>query len=148
MILEGGVLFRIQHFKQCSRRITAEVHAHFVDFIEQENRINRSSLLDHLNNLPGKCADIRPAMAANLRLITNTAQSQPHKLAACSAGDGHPERSLTDARRSDEAEDRTFRFLDELPNGEKLENAVFNFLESVMILIQNLFGNFDIADLA
>src|SRR5262249_8932509 len=105
MILEGGVLFRIQHFKQCSRRITSEVHAHFVDFIEQENRINGPSLLDHLNDLPRKCADVCAAMAANLGLISDAAQSQPHKLTAGSAGDRHPERSLTDARRSHETED-------------------------------------------
>src|SRR5262249_24185567 len=117
VILEGEVLFRIQHFKQCSRRITAKIHAHFVDFVEQENRIDRTGLLDHLNDLTRKCADICPAMATYLRLISDTAQSQPHQLSSGCSSDPHAERRLTDSRRSDEAEDRTFRFLDELANG-------------------------------
>ena len=44
MIHKHVVLFRIEHFEQRRRRIAAEIHAHFVHFIQHENRIARSRL--------------------------------------------------------------------------------------------------------
>ncbi len=43
VIVEGGVLLRIQHFQQRRRRIAAIVGAQLVDLVQQEERIGRSS---------------------------------------------------------------------------------------------------------
>jgi hypothetical protein len=37
VVLEGGVLLRVQHFKQRRGRIAAEVRGHLVHFVQQED---------------------------------------------------------------------------------------------------------------
>ena len=38
VVIEGKILLGIQHFEQCGRRISSEVHTHLVDFIQAEDR--------------------------------------------------------------------------------------------------------------
>src|SRR5688572_2416507 len=73
VILERVVLFRIEHFEQGSTWVAAEVRAKFVDFVEQQHRINRAGLLHHLDDLTGQSADVRATMSANLSFITHAA---------------------------------------------------------------------------
>ena len=41
VIEERVVLLGIEHFEQRRRRVAAEVHRHLVDFVEQEDRVER-----------------------------------------------------------------------------------------------------------
>src|ERR1051326_8351059 len=102
MVLERGVLLRIEHLEQCSGRITAKIHAHLVDFIEQEYRIQRSGLFDHLNDLARQCPDIRSPVTADLRFIANSAKRQPDEFAARRTRNGHTERRFSNSRRPNE----------------------------------------------
>src|SRR4029077_6672288 len=111
----------------------AEIHGHFVDFVQDEHRINGSRLLHHLDNLAGESADISAAMAANLGLIANPAKRDAHELATSCAADGHRKRSLADSRRPDETEDRAARILDQLAHRKVLQNALFDLFQPVMI---------------
>ncbi|HEY6386936.1 MAG TPA: hypothetical protein VIX91_14765, partial [Candidatus Acidoferrum sp.] len=52
----GPTKQRIEHFEQRGGRIAAEVHRHFVDFVEHEDRILGAGLLHHLDDLAGKSA--------------------------------------------------------------------------------------------
>ncbi len=74
-------------------------------------------------------------MATNLRLISNAAQGDAHKLTARGAADGHGQRSLAHAGRTDQTENRPARILDQLANGEIFENALFDLLQTVMIFL-------------
>jgi len=38
VIDEHEILFGIEHFEQCGRWVTAEVHRHLVDFIQHKDR--------------------------------------------------------------------------------------------------------------
>ena len=89
MIRESMIEFGIQHFHERRRRIAAEIHGHFVHFVENKHRIYGPGLLHHLNDLPRKSADIGAAMAANLGLISNSTQGDAHELTARSPADGH-----------------------------------------------------------
>ena len=79
-------------------------------------------------------------MAADFSLIAHAAERHADELAAGGFGDRHAERSLADARRSDEAEDRPFGILYELADGEKFKDALLDFLEPVMIFVQSTFS--------
>src|ERR1035441_10777707 len=89
MILDGGFLFRAQHFKQRRSRGTAEVGRNLVYFVEKEDGVLGSRALHVLNDLSWQCADVRAAVTANLGLVPHSAQREPHKLAACGLRNRH-----------------------------------------------------------
>src|SRR5215469_11268019 len=71
VVLEGRVLFRIEHFKQGTRRVAAEVRRHLVNFVEHEDGVLGASLLHGLDDLPGKCGDVRESpLRRERRLMT------------------------------------------------------------------------------
>ena len=73
MVLECGVLLRIEHFKQSRRWIPPEIHAHLIDFVEQEDRIDSAGFLDHLNDLARKRANVGAAMATDFGFVAYSA---------------------------------------------------------------------------
>src|SRR5271163_4951711 len=84
-------------------------------------------------------------MAADFGFVADATQRHAHELASGRLGYRHAKRSLTNARRSDEAEDRTLRIFYELADGEKFEDTFFDFFEAVVIFVENLFGVIDAA---
>src|SRR3546814_3511533 len=58
------------------------------------------------SDLAGHRTDVGAAMTADLRFVTHTAERHAHELAIDCIRDRAPERSLADAGRADEAQDR------------------------------------------
>src|SRR5579859_7103385 len=135
MVGESVVQFGIEHFHQRSRRVAAEIHGHFVNFIEDEYGIDGPRLLHHLDNLAREGTDIGAAMTANFGLIPNATEGDADELAPGCAADGHSERSFAHAGRSDQTQDRAARILDQLTHREIFEDALFDLLEPVMIFL-------------
>src|SRR3989344_4527218 len=79
-------------------------------------------------------------MTADLGLVTHAAQRHAHELAVCGACDGLTERGLTDARRADQAQDRTFELDHALLHREVFEDAFLDLIETVVIGFQDLLG--------
>ena len=146
VIDEHEVLLGIEHFEQRGGRIAAEVHRHLVDFIEHEDRVLGAGLLHHLDDLAGQGADVGAAVAADFGLIAHAAERHADELASGGLGDRHSQRSLADARRPDETEDRAFGILDQLAHGEKFKDALLDLLQAIVIFVQNFFGAGNIAD--
>ena len=146
MVVEARVLFGIEDFQERRSRISSEVHVHLVDFIQQEDRVHRARLLDHLNDLTRKGADICPAVSPNLGLVPHTTQGEPDEFAAGRSCDRHSERCLADSRRSGEAENGAFGLLDELAHRKELQNSLFDLVEPIVIFIQDPLGGFDISN--
>ena len=44
MVTEGMVLFRIEDFEECRRRIASHIGRHLIDFVEEEDRILNAGL--------------------------------------------------------------------------------------------------------
>jgi len=65
-------------------------------------------------------------MAADLGLVMQSAEAQPHEFAADGARDRLAERGLAHAGRADEAEDRALAFGVELAHGQEFENALLD----------------------
>ena len=83
-------------------------------------------------------------MATDLRLIVETAQTHPHKLSTHRLCDGATERGLADARRADEADDRSLDRCIECTDGEMFEDPIFDLIEAVVILIEDCRRLFEI----
>src|SRR5208283_1561024 len=111
VIDEHEVLLGIKHFKQGGGRVAAEVHRHFVDFIEHEDRILGAGLLHHLNDLAGQGADVSAPVTANFGFVAHSAERHADELASGGLGDRHAQRRFADSRRSDKAKNRAFGIL-------------------------------------
>src|SRR5207247_9040856 len=81
VIAEGPVLLRIENLEQRGGGIAAEVHAELVDLIEHENRVPGARAPQALEDLTGQGADVGPAVAAELRLVTHSAEGDAVELA-------------------------------------------------------------------
>ncbi len=76
-------------------------------------------------------------MAAQLRLVAHAAQREALELAPERARNRAAQRGLADARRADEAEDRTLRVAAQLHDGEEFEDALLDFFEAVVVFVED-----------
>src|SRR6185436_21141070 len=101
-----------------------------------------------LDDLAGERADVGPAVSADLGLVPDSAQRQPHELTPRRVGDRARERRLAHAGRPDEAEDRALHLLDEAANRQELEDALLDPLETVVVVVQDLLRAAHVGQLA
>ena len=109
VVQERMVLLRVEHLEQRRRGVPAEVHRHLVDLVEQEDRVERSGLLHHLDDLAREGADVGAPVAANLGLVADPTQRQPDELAVRGAGDRLGQGGLADSRRAGQRENGAAR---------------------------------------
>ena len=140
VIVERVVLLRVEHLEQSRRRIAAEIGAHLVDLVQQEQRVRGLGLAHRLDDLAGHRADIGAAVAADLGLVTHAAERHAHEFAAGRFRDRLAERGLADAGRPDEAEDRPGQLVGALLHGEILDDALLDLLQAIVIGVENLLG--------
>ncbi len=138
VVAEGEVLLRIEHLEQRRRRIAAVVGADLVDLVQHEDRVRGAGLVDALDDAARHRADVGAPVAADLGLVPDAAQRQPHELAVEGARDRAAERRLADAGRTHEAEDRPLQALLEGVDGQELEDALLDLLDVVVVLVQDL----------
>src|SRR4029077_13156046 len=74
---------------------------------EQHDRVHRARLADGPDDPAGQRADVGAPVAADLRLVPDTAQGDPDELAAHGPRDRLAERRLADAGRADQGEHGT-----------------------------------------
>ena len=132
------ILCRIEHFEQRARRVTTKIRADFVDLVEHKNRIARAAAAQLLNDPARHRADVSAAMSADFRFITHPAETNPHKLAAESVGDGLTEAGLANARRPEKTKDRAVSLRIEFSYGQIFDQPLLNFFKIEVIAIQDL----------
>ena len=140
VVVEGRVLFRVQHLQQGAGRIAAPVGAHLVDLVEQEEGVGGLGLLHRLDDLAGHRADVGAPVAADLGLVAHAAQRQAHELAPRRLGDRAAERGLADAGRADQAQDRALQRAGARLHGQVLQDALLDLLQAVVVLLEDLLG--------
>ena len=140
VVVEGVVLLGVEHLEQRRRRIAAEIGAHLVHLVEQEQRVRRLRLPHRLDDLAGHRADIGPAVTADLGLVAHAAERHAHEVAAGRLRDRLAERGLADAGRSDQAQDRAGQLVGALLHGEILDDALLDLLQAVVIRVEGLLG--------
>ena len=137
MVGEGAVLLRIEHLQERARWIAVEVGAQLVDLVQHEQRIARAGAADAAQDVAWQRADVGAAMPADLRLVTHAAERDALELAADGTGDRATERRLAGARGPDEAQDRRARVALEAAHREEFEDALFDLVQPVMVLVED-----------
>ena len=118
VVVECRVLLGVEHFKHRRCRVAVDgVLCDLVDFVEDEYRVRRSSLLNRLDDTTGHRSHIGAAMSANLALVVQTTQAHTNILALHSGGNRLAQRCLAYARRAIEADDRTLQVATQLQHG-------------------------------
>ena len=145
MVVEGGVLLRVEHLEQGGRRVAPEVHRHLVDLVEQEQRIAHADPAEVLHDLAGHRADVGPAVAANLGLVAHTAERHADELAVRRPGNALTERGLAHTRRPDQAQDRSALLLDALLDREIFDDPLLDLGQTVMIGFEYVLGVLQVA---
>ena len=77
VVVEGAVLFRIQHFEQRSGRVTFVIRADLIYLVQHKNRVACAAFPDTVNDPSGQGTDVCSAVSADLRLVVQTAQRHP-----------------------------------------------------------------------
>ncbi len=138
VIAERVVLLRIQRLQQRRCRIAAEVAAQLVHLVQHDHRVVGFRPANALDDLPRQRADVRPPVAANLRLVVHAAQRDALELAAQRARNRPAQAGFAHARRPDEAQNRPLHVGLQLQHAQVVENAVLHLFQLVVILVQNL----------
>ena len=144
VVAEAVVLFRVEHFEQRRRRVAAKVRTDLVNLVEHDERVVCAHLLQSLNDPAGHRADISAPVAAYLRFVVQTAQREPNEFSIKRARNRTTQRGFTDAGRADQTQDRSLRSLLQLAHRQRFDDALFDFLQAVMIFIENLLRFFEI----
>src|SRR5208282_744308 len=114
-----------------------EIHTHLVDLVQQEERVRRLRLAHRLDDLAGHRANVRATVAADLCLVAHAAERHADELATGRLRDRLAERSLADAGRPDEAEDRAGQLVGALLDGEIFDDALLDLVEAEMVSIED-----------
>ena len=147
VVAERGVLRRVEHLEQGGGRIAAPVGADLVDLVEEDHRVHRLRVAEGTHEAAREGADVRPAVAANLRLVTDAAKGHPHELAIEGLRDRFADGRLAGAGRPDQGEDRArtlvrldAALLAELRDRDVLDDAVLDVLEPGVVRVEDLAG--------
>src|SRR5262249_47865866 len=116
-----------------------------VDLVEHHHAVARARLADRLDDVARQRADIRAAVAANLRFVVSAAEAHAYELAVHGARDRLAERGLADAGRTNEAQERLLPVRPNFPHAQISHDARFNLSQAVVILIEDAarLGNVD-----
>jgi hypothetical protein len=137
VVAERRILFRVEYFQHRGRRIALDSATHLVDFVEHHDAVARARFLDRLNDVAGKRADIGAPVAPDVRFIVNAAETDSHERPLHRSRDRLPERSLADAGRADEAENRGLALRCQFSNCEIFDDAALDLFQTVMVLIED-----------
>ena len=138
MIGKCIVLFRIQHFQQSAGRIAVIRSGKLVHLVQHHNRIGSAALLDPVHNPARHCADVGPAMSADIRLIAHPAETDPHILPLQGMGNASADAGFACARRTDKQKNGAGLFALQIHHGNLFNHAALDLFQAVMIRFQNL----------
>ena len=148
MVAETAVLLAIQHLQQCRGRIAAHIIGQFIDFIQYQQRVHGLGTDQRINDTAGHGTNIGLTMAADIRLITHTAQRQSGQLAVHGLGYRQRNGSFSHAGRAYQTKDLALGIGINLTNSNKFQNTLFHFVQAKMIAVQHSFCLFDIGAIA
>lgn len=139
VIAKRHVLLWIKHFQQRRRRIATHVRRHFVDLIEQEQRVFDAHFRHFLDKLARHGTDVGTAVTADFRFITHAAQRHTDVLTPCRFGDGLAQRGFTHPR-GPTSTGLGLDFVHTALYREVLKNAVFHTFQAVVVGIRDLWA--------
>ena len=140
VVVKGHVLFRIQHLKQRGSRVAAHVGRHFVDLVQQEQRVFDPHFRHFLDQFARHRANVGPTMTADFRFIAHAAKRHTNVFPSGRFGDGLTQRGFTYPRRSHQTKDWPLDFVHPALNREIFKDAILHALQAIVIGIEDLLG--------
>ena len=137
MVAERDVLFGVEHLEHRGGRVSAEIAAHLVDLVEQDERIGRSGTAQRVHDASGHCADVGLSVTADVGLIAHAAQTHAGIAAAHRLRDGFRDRGLADARRACETEHLSLEAGRERADRQKLHDALLDLFHAVVVAVED-----------
>ena len=132
------MLLGVEHLEHRARWIAAEIGAHLVDLVDQEDRVLGLCVAEGADDRSGHSSDVRAPVPADLGLVTHAADRDADELAPERARDRLAERRLADSGRPDEAEDRPGEVVLQLRDGEVLDDPLLDLVEVEVVLVEDL----------
>ena len=80
VIVECTVLFRVQNLQKGRGRVSPEVVAHLVYFVQEEHRVIGLGLFQGLDYLSRKCSYVCSPVSPDFSLITHSTKRNSHEL--------------------------------------------------------------------
>src|SRR5216684_4259565 len=106
VVAERVVLRGVEHLEQRRRRVAPPVAADLVDLVEHDHRVLGPGFFQRAHDPAWKRPDVGAPVAANVRLVADSAQGHARELAAQRAGDRLAQRRLAGPGRADQGDDR------------------------------------------
>ena len=138
MVLKVAVLLGIQHLKKCGGSVPFIVTAELVDLVQHHERIAHAGFFQPVHDPARHSAHICAPVAADLRFVAHAAERQPDIFLVQGFRDRVTDRSLSCAGRSHQTQDRSRSAAGQLPDGEELEDSVFDLGQTIVIPVQDL----------
>ena len=136
MVPERHILFGIKDLQQRRGGITLVIAAQLVDLVHKDEAVAAARLTQRGDDAAGHGTDIGLSVTADLRLVPHAAQAQTGIVPAHAPGDGAGYRGLAHAGRAGQAEDLPLDAAGQVFDGEKLQNALLDLFQAVMVLVQ------------
>ena len=116
------------------------IHAHFIDFIQQDKRVIAAEFAQFLHNFAGQGTYVGTAVTAYFGFIMYATKRDALEVAPGRLSGRFADRGLAHTRRTDEANDRPFTVSVALLYGKVIEDAFFDVFKALMIAIKNFFS--------
>ena len=144
VIGEGGVLLRVQHFEQGRAGVAAEVAAHFINLVENDDGVRHAHLFNLGNNAAGHGPHVGFTVPANFGFVAHAPQAHADVLAPHGRRNAAPKRGFAHARRPVKAQNRRFQVLLQLEHGNVFEDALLHLFKAEMVGIEDFLGLFEV----
>ena len=138
VVAELVILLPVQGLQQRAGWVAPVIGAEFVYLVEDHDRVHASGLYESVHQAARHGAYIGLAVAAYLGLIVYAAEGDMRELAVHGPGNAHRYARLACARRAYKAEHGAADIRRQLAHGQELYDALFYFVEAVVVLIEQL----------
>ena len=135
---------RIQNLQKCGSWIPLVISRHLVNLIQEEYRILGTALFQRSQNTAWHSPHIGTAMASDFSLISNATQRCSYKFSAKRPGNRAGQGCFTNTWRTHKTHNRRILPGGKLSYSQILQNTLLYLLQSIVVLIQNLCGLFNI----
>ena len=137
----GAVLLPVQDLQQGGAGVATVIGAHFVDFIQEDDRVHGPRLGHGSHDPSGHSAYIGLPVAADVRLVMDTAQGDADHFSVQAPGNGIGNGRLANTGRAHQAKDLVLALRGHFPNSHGFQDPFLYLFHAEMVVIQDLSGS-------
>jgi len=140
VIPEGVVLLAVQHLQQGGGGVAPHIAAQLVDLVQHQQGIHGAAAGDGVDDAARHGADVGLAVAPNVRLVPDAAQTQTGHLPVQGLGYRQGDGGLAHAGRAHQTENFPLGVGAQLPHRHELQNTLLHLLQTEVIPVKDAPG--------